>query len=78
MAIDLDANHNGAIDFHEFLNMIPGIDRTYAYTTGYTQLALVNPKFLLTGRPFGKTYNMVIWDTLSRQKLYEHTFQLHL
>lgn len=35
LAMELDSNKNGAIDFHEFLNMMPGQDTTYAYKTGY-------------------------------------------
>ena len=78
MVHDLSLTDDESIDFLEFLAMIPETDRAYAYTTGYRQLALVAPRYLLTGRPFGKSYEMVIWDTISHQKIYEHTFDLHL
>ena len=65
------------IDFDECINLIRA-NRTYAYTKGYNQLVLVDPKYLLTGRPFGKSYEMCVWDTNSHQKIYEHTFDLHL
>ena len=53
-----DIDGNGVLEFEEFLGMIQSEGKALEYTTGYKQLALISPKYLLSGRPCGNQYEI--------------------
>ena len=73
-----DVNGNGVLEFEEFLAIIHTQGRAMEYTTGYRQLALISPNYILSGRPSGNQYEICLREIISNQKVYEHTFDLRL
>ena len=45
-----------SIDFHEFMSSIE--NSAYSYSEPYKPLALIGPKYILNGRPFGGRYDI--------------------
>ena len=79
-----DEDNSGAIDFLEFIELLQRVPRVSQYSTGFKHLALSSPSvssqfsYRVSGRPFGKQFEIRVFNADTDELLYEHIFDSRL